>query len=135
MIDDDFRLLDPKGMDDRTSSVSDVSSCQADFKQDLVARDRCCVMTGATHLFTGCHIIPHAKGDQSGRPFVSFPSLILDEVHKEPRQLQGTSRRSTLRKFDDTRNGILLSPILHGPFGASMVAFLLVSYSTQSSSM
>ena len=62
-IDNDFCLLDPKGMDDRTSYSSNVTSCQVNFKQDVVNRDRCCMMTGTT-LYDACHIIPHSKGDQ-----------------------------------------------------------------------
>jgi hypothetical protein len=63
MKDADFRLLDPKVMDDRTSTTSNLTSRRASFKQDLNARDGCCVMTG-TKESTACHIIPHAKGDQ-----------------------------------------------------------------------
>ena len=97
---DDIRLLDPKGMNDRTSNTSNVSSGRANFKQDLVTRDRRCVMTGTIN-FQACHIIPHAKGDQVrfGRPFVSFTSPIPDKVHKQPHQLQGTSHRPTLRNY------------------------------------
>ena len=37
--------------------------------------------------------------------------------------------------INDPRNGILLSVLLHRPFGASVVAFLQVSYFAQLSSM
>ncbi len=50
MIDNDFRLLDPKVMDDRTSYASEVTSRRANFKQDVVNRDRCCVVTGLTRV-------------------------------------------------------------------------------------
>ncbi len=98
MIDNDFRFLDPNGMDGRTYNTSNVTSSRANFQQDVVNRDRCCL---GTTQFEAFHIIPHAKGDQarSGRTFVPFTSLIPDEVHKEPRRLQGRSRRSTLRKY------------------------------------
>ena len=56
MIDNDFRLLDPKGMDDRTSYSSNVTSRRANFKQDVVNRDRCCVMTSTT-LYDACHLM------------------------------------------------------------------------------
>ena len=68
MIDNDYRLLDPKGMDDRTSDnrtscSSNATSSRATFGQDVINRDRRCVLTG-TGEFEACHIIPHAKGDQ-----------------------------------------------------------------------
>ena len=63
MIDNDFRLLDPKVMDDRTSYTLDVNRRRPNFKQNVVNRDKCCVISGTTQ-FGACHIIPHAKGDQ-----------------------------------------------------------------------
>ena len=136
MIDNDFRLLDPKVMDDRSSYSSEVTSREADFRQDVVNRDRRCVVTGSEES-EGCHIIPHAKGDQvhSGPLYYcSYRSLQLKyiknlvayrEVVVDPR----------LESINDTRNGISLTRGLHHPFGASEVAFLQVSCSTQPSSM
>ena len=131
MIDNDFRLLDPKVMDDRSSYSSEVTSREADFRQDVVNRDRRCVVTGSGES-EGFHIIPHAKGDQ---------------VHSGP--LYYRSRRSSQTKYlknlvtyrevvidprlesiNDTRNGILLNRMLYNTFGTSEVAFLQVSYST-----
>jgi hypothetical protein len=40
-----------------------------------------------------------------------------------------------LESIDDTRNGIVLSVLLHRPFGAGEFAFLQVSYSTYLSSI
>ena len=100
MIDDDFCMLDPKGMDDRSSTTSNASSHRANFQRDVIDRDSCCVTSGSTG-FEACHIIPRAKGDQvrPGRLFVPFTSLIPDEVCKESRRLQGRSRRSTFGKY------------------------------------
>ncbi|KAF8323572.1 hypothetical protein F5887DRAFT_1290598 [Amanita rubescens] len=108
--DNDLRLLDPKGMDDRTSYTSNVTSCRANFKQDVVNRDRCCVMTGTTQ-FEACHIIPHAKGDQT--KYIKNLVAHREEVVDPP-----------LESINDTRNGILLKRELHAPFGTSQVAFL-----------
>ena len=100
IIDQDFCLLDPKGMDDRTSNTSNVTSRRANFQRAVANRDRCCFMTATTES-EACHIIPHAKGDQvrSRRPIVPFTTLIPDKVPKEPRRLQGRSRRSALGKY------------------------------------
>ncbi|EDR14543.1 uncharacterized protein LACBIDRAFT_321675 [Laccaria bicolor S238N-H82] len=108
--DNDFRLLDPKVMDDRTSVGSEVTSRQADFRQDVVNRDRCCVMTGSAGS-EGCHIIPHSKGDQAKymKNLVAHREVVVDPP---------------LESINDTRNGILLLKVLHRPFGASEVAFL-----------
>ncbi|KAF8346781.1 hypothetical protein F5887DRAFT_1271369 [Amanita rubescens] len=122
--DNGFCLLDPKGMDDRTSCTSNVTSRRANFARDVVNRDRCCVMTG-TVQFEACHIIPHAKGDQvrSGPLYHSRRSfqtkymknfVAYREEDIEPR----------LESINDTRNGILLKRELHAPFGTSQVAFL-----------
>jgi hypothetical protein len=136
MIDNGFRLLDPKGMDDRTSSdTSNVTSYRAKFKQDVVNRDRCCVMTGTTQ-FEVCHIIPHAKGDQvrSGPLYRSCRSFQTKYI-KNLVAYREEVVEPPLESINDTRNGILLKRELHAPFGTSQVAFLQVSYATQSSSM
>ena len=134
MPDNDFRLLDPKGMDDRTSYSSNVTSRRANFKQDVVNRDRCCVMTGTT-LYDACHIIPHAKGDRvrSGplyRSRHSFQTKYMRNLAAYREEVVDPP----LESINDTRNGILLKQELHVPFGTSQVAFLQVGYLTQSSS-
>ncbi|KAF8345752.1 hypothetical protein F5887DRAFT_1061647 [Amanita rubescens] len=122
--DNDFRLVDPKVMDDRTSYASEVTSRRANFKQDVVNRDRCCVMTGAT-LFEACHIIPHANGDQvrSGplyRSRRSFQTKYIKNLIAYRKEVVDPP----LEGINDTRNGILLNRQLHPPFGTSQVAFL-----------
>ncbi|KAF8338530.1 hypothetical protein F5887DRAFT_1273085 [Amanita rubescens] len=108
--DNGFRLLDPKGMDNRTSSsdTSNVTSRRVNFNRDVVNRDRWCVMTGTT-LFEPCHIIPHAKGDQYIKNLIAYREEFVDPP---------------LESINDTRNGILLNRQLHAVFGTSQVAFL-----------
>ncbi|KAF8331813.1 hypothetical protein F5887DRAFT_56124 [Amanita rubescens] len=95
-------------MDDRTSDSSVLSTDRANFRQRMADRDGTCLMTGSTN-FQACHIVPHAKGDQ----YMSNLTNHRHEVLEPP-----------LNDINDTRNGILLAVQLHGPFGASEVAFL-----------
>ena len=64
-------LIDPDGMNDRTSDIrtsdaSSISVLEKIFRREVIARDKTCVMTGATlpEGHDACHIIPHAKGHQ-----------------------------------------------------------------------
>lgn len=113
-------LLDPDLMDNRASDSSAISIRQRDFAQDVIDRDGTCLMTGAATNFQACHIIPHAKGSE----YISGLADHRNEVLDPP-----------LDDINDPRNGILLSPVLHRPFGESVVAFLKISYFTQLSSM
>lgn len=106
--DSDFRLLDPKAMDDRTSYTLEVNKRRPYFKRDVVNRDRCCVVTG-TLQFDAFHIIPHAKGDQYIKNLVAYREVVVD-----PR----------FESINDTRNGILLNRMLHHAFRTSQIAFL-----------
>jgi len=90
-------------------------------------------MTG-TKYYQACYIIPHAKGHQVRSVYYTEHSIqakyminlanYRHEVMDPP-----------LDGINDTRHGILLSPGLHAPFGASEVAFLHVSYLSQLSTM
>ena len=135
MIDYDFRLLDPKGMDVRTSCSPNVTSRRATFRQDVINRDRRCVLTG-TEGFEACHIIPQAKGDQvrSGPLYRSRRSFQTKYI-KNLIAYREVVFDPPLESINDTRNGFLLYSMLHSTFGTSRVAFLQVSYSMQSSSM
>ena len=137
MIDKDFHLLDPKGVDDRISLsyASNITSRRANFKQDVVNRDRRCVMTGSTGV-DACHIIPHAKGDQvrSGPSYRSRRSFQPKYI-KNLVAYRGEVVDPLLESINDTRNGILLNRALHTAFGTSQVSFLQVSYLMRSSSM
>jgi hypothetical protein len=122
-------LLDPDLMNDRTSDASQLSSSLGDFRQRVVDRDVTCVMTGALHV-QACHVIPHAKGNQvryeyswnQFEPSSQAQYIINLARHREE------VLNPPLESIDDSRNGILLAVHLHGPFGASEVAFLQVSY-------
>lgn len=64
-----LRNLDPlwfdDAMDDRSSYASTDSYRQADFRQNIINRDRVCVMTSQpVHSCQACHIIPHSRGDE-----------------------------------------------------------------------
>ena len=130
MIDNDFRLLDPKVMDDRTSYTLDVNRRRPNFKQNVVNRDKCCVISGTTQ-FEACHIIPHAKGDQvrSGPLYRSRRSFQMKYI-KNLVAYREIVVNPCLESINDTRNGILLNRMLYNTFGTSEVAFLQVSYST-----
>ena len=130
MIDNDFRLLDPKVMDDRTSYTLDVNRRRPNFKQNVVNRDKCCVISGTTQ-FEACHIIPHAKGDQvrSGPLYRSRRSFQMKYI-KNLVAYREVVVNPCLESINDTRNGILLNRMLYNTFGTSEVAFLQVSYST-----
>jgi len=101
-------LLDPNGMDDRTSDSSVVSIGWGNFRERVRHRDGNCVMTGPSYA-EACHIIPHAKGHQ-------YMVNLVNHRHEQLYPL--------LDDINDTRNGILLSPLLHHSFGASETAFL-----------
>jgi|ERR1700722_8736468 len=122
-------LLDPDLMDDRYSGSSDVSSSRGNFGARVAARDGTCVMTGSPR-FQACHIIPHAKGHEVHSEYLwnhsksSFQAQYIIRLARH----RGQVFVPPLEDINDTRNGILLSPSLHGPFGASEVAFLRVSY-------
>ena len=130
MIDNDSRLLDPKVMDDRTSYTLDVNRRRPNFKQNVVNRDKCCVISGTTQ-FEACHIIPHAKGDQvrSGPLYRSRRSFQMKYI-KNLVAYREVVVNPRLESINDTRNGILLNRMLYNTFGTSEVAFLQVSYST-----
>ena len=58
-------LIDVDGINDRTSDASSLSSRRQNFRDNIIGRDGCCVVTGDQDLMVcdACHIIPHAKGD------------------------------------------------------------------------
>ncbi len=123
-------------MDDRTSDSSAISTDRADFRQRVSDRDGTCVMTGTAYV-QACHFIPHAKGHQ----VCSEYSLNHSEFSFQAQYMRNlVSHRHEhleppLNDINDTRNGIMLAVQLHGPFGASEVAFLQVSYFAQFSSI
>ena len=137
VIDNDSRLLDPNLMDDRTSYTSDVTSRRVHFRDDVVNRDRRCVVTGTGPTqCEACHIIPHAKGDQvcSG-PWYRSRRLFQTQYIKNLMDYRQVAVDPRLEGINDMRNGILLNRMLHVTFGTSQVAFLQVSYSMQLSSI
>ena len=129
-------LLDPDLMDDRTSDSSAISIRRANFAQGVTDRDGSCLMTGATSNFQACHIIPHAKGNQVRSEYLnhsqsSFQAQYINSLADHRNEVLDPP----LDGINDPRNGILLQVSLHRPFGASVVAFLQVSYFAQLSSM
>jgi hypothetical protein len=124
-------------MDDRTSYTSDVTSRRADFRDDVVNRDRRCAVTGTgTAQCEACHIIPHPKGDQvRSSPWYRSRRLFQTQYIKNLVDYRQVVVDPRLEGINDMRNGILLNRMLHVAFGTSQVAFLQVSYSTQLSSI
>jgi len=132
----DPSLLDPDLMDDRTSDSSAISTRRADFAQRVTDRDGTCLMTGATSNFQACHIIPHAKGNQVCSEYLnhsqfSFQAQYMNNLADHRNEVLDPP----MDDINDPRNGILLAVQLHRPFGASVVAFLQVSYFAHLSSM
>jgi hypothetical protein len=122
-------LLDPDLMDDRTSDSSTISTRRANFAQRVTDRDGTCLMTGATTNLQVCHIIPHAKGNQVCSEYLnhsqfSFQAQYINSLADH----RNEALDPPLDDINDPRNGILLTVLLHRPFGDSVVAFLQVSY-------
>ena len=133
-------------MDDRTSVISiledhldasSISTLQANFREEVIARDKTCMMTGASAPkgIDACHIIPHAKGNQVRSinvpwdhfKFLFWAKYMINLVnYRNERYFEPLNR--PLNDINDTRNGILLSILLHPFFGAFHFAFLRVSY-------
>jgi HNH endonuclease len=123
-------LLDPDLMDERTSDASYVSTSRGDFQQRVAARDGTCVMTGTGARYAqACHVVPHGKGHQVRSEYLwnhsesSFQAQYIINLASHRHKVLDPP----LESIDDTRNGILLSPSLHIPFGTSEAAFLQVS--------
>jgi hypothetical protein len=128
-------LLDPDLVDDRTSDSSAISIRRADFAQGVTDCDGTCLMTGATSNFQACHIIPHAKGNQVCSEYLNHSQFSFQAQYINSLADHRNVLDPPLDDINDPRNGILLQVTLHRPFGASMVAFLQVSYFAQLSSM
>ena len=86
-------------------------------------------MTG-TQGVEACHVIPHAKGNEVCSECLwncsesSFQAQYIKNLVSHRHEVFDPP----LESINDTRNGILLSLALHGPFGASEAAFLQVGY-------
>jgi len=126
-------LLDPDLMDDKTSDASSISTSRGDFADRVAGRDTTCVTTNSEEDCQACHIIPHSKGHQVCSEYLlnhsefSFQAkYIINLVHH-----MNSNIVPPLESINDTRNGILLYSALHGPFGASKIAFLRVGYLTK----
>ncbi|KAF8960929.1 hypothetical protein BDZ97DRAFT_2035202 [Flammula alnicola] len=105
-------LLDPAGMDDRTSATSTISISWRNFEERVIARDEICVVTASRPpIAEVCHIIPHAKGDQA--------KYMINLVNHRKETID-----PPLNDINDTRNGILLSVLLISSIRACQVAFL-----------
>lgn len=117
-------------MDGRSTHASAVSVNQGNFRARVIARDRSCVMTGDTKHLTVCHVIPHAKTDQVCSEHHLYHSELLSWFKYMVNLIKHRHEQISppLCSINDTRNGILLSEALYGPFGASEIAFLKVSY-------
>jgi len=78
-------LLDPGGIDDRTSDALTISTSRAGFRRRISERDGTCVMTGSPDEYCeASHIIPHAKGDQVRSEMLTCIATSLsssDQVH------------------------------------------------------
>ena len=121
-------LLDPDAMDDRTSTASSFSTRRANFREDLLDGDETCVITGSEPFgCEGCHIIPHAKGDQVSSE-TSSTIFTPDFPMKYIKNLAVYRGNLDLDDINDPRNGLLLYTGLHRVFGLSQLAFLQVSY-------
>ncbi|KAI9456922.1 hypothetical protein HD554DRAFT_2042455 [Boletus coccyginus] len=116
--DDEKQKMIPADLDmDRTtiiniSDASEATSRRAQFRSDVVERDRVCVLTG--YMERGCdavHLLPHSKGDE----------YIESYTERRSRDPAGND---IVFEIDDVRNGILLNKIAHGTFGKKF-AFLI----------
>ncbi|KIK06019.1 hypothetical protein K443DRAFT_307295 [Laccaria amethystina LaAM-08-1] len=103
------RLVDVDAADGRASMASSVTMHRRDFRINVVERDGTCVMSGDIEdLCTACYIIPHAKGSNYISNVVNHRGGPDDNIND----------------INDIRNGLLLSDLLHSPFGAGHMAFL-----------
>jgi hypothetical protein len=140
----DPRLIDVRGIDDRTSVAhSQASTTQVQFTHNIATRDGTCILTGEPpEDCQACHFIPHAKGDDvciSPR----LPSIIA--ASNSPHsclqyivsfsEFRGDSESDLLDDICDPRNGILLHSGLHGAFGRGDIVFMKVRYSPMFSFM
>ncbi|KAF8313384.1 hypothetical protein F5887DRAFT_1237316 [Amanita rubescens] len=105
-------LVDADVMDDRTSNASQLTTRRNDFRTKVIERDGTCVITDEpVSNCVGCHIIPHEKGSNYISNVVRNRSGTDDSVND-------------INDINDIRNGLLLSNLLHRPFGFGKIAFL-----------
>ncbi|KAF8324508.1 hypothetical protein F5887DRAFT_1206118 [Amanita rubescens] len=105
-------LVDADVMDDRTSNSSQLTTRRNDFRTKVIEGDGTCVITDEpVSNCVGCHIIPHAKGSNYISNVVRNRSGTDDSVND-------------INDINDIRNGLLLSNLLHRPFGSGKIAFL-----------
>ncbi|KAI9460008.1 hypothetical protein HD554DRAFT_2176781 [Boletus coccyginus] len=113
--DDEKLKMFPADIDmDRTAitSNSEATSRAADFRSDVVERDRMCVLTGDEEEdCDAAHLLPRSKGDE----------YIETYTQRRGRDPAGND---IVCQIDDVRNGILLNAIAHRHFGTNM-AFLM----------
>ncbi|KNZ74099.1 hypothetical protein J132_08216 [Termitomyces sp. J132] len=103
-------LLDPKIMDERQSYSTHDTAGRVGFKEEIIARDSICIVTGISAEFSqACHIVPHMKGDN----YLDFLSDNRLKTLEKP-----------LEGINDSRNGLLLIHSLHLIIGKSRAAFL-----------
>ncbi|KAG5733705.1 hypothetical protein E4T56_gene19911, partial [Termitomyces sp. T112] len=97
-------------MDERQSYSTHNTAGRGGFKEEIIARDSICIVTGASAEFSqACHIVPHMKGDN----YLNFLSDNRLKTLEKP-----------LEGINDPRNGLLLIHSLHSIIGKSRAAFL-----------
>ncbi|OBZ79021.1 hypothetical protein A0H81_00088 [Grifola frondosa] len=106
-----FFPLDPSlACSSSSCNASSTSSRFQTFRNNVVARDVTCVLSGTrTNLCEAAHLISHTKGN--------------DYIEALTAARSGGSE--TIDHIDDIRNGILVSPTLHKLLEKQHVAFLL----------
>lgn len=74
------RVLDIRFIDDQITD-SDVSENRAGFRDEVIARDRTCIVTAApVEYCDACHYCPHSKGSEV-RHFVGLCLLFSSHTH------------------------------------------------------
>jgi len=110
---DEPRLVDVQGMNDRISDFNSVNSESHDeFARRIVGRDETCVMSRQGSLLCDAsHLIPRSKGD---------------EYIKRVTELRKNNDDDVIDSIDDPRNGLLLGNNYHRLLGRGYLAFLKV---------
>jgi len=107
----DCHFVDYEVLNDKITTSS-TRARQNRFRQDLVDRDGCCIVTGdPAYLSQAVHLIPHSKGDEyinkvtQDHSSLYLPPLLISDI-------------------DAVENGVLLRSELHIKFARGEIAFL-----------
>ncbi|KLO18241.1 hypothetical protein SCHPADRAFT_993671 [Schizopora paradoxa] len=94
-----------------STNSSTISEPRHNFRNTIMSRDGCCIMTGVNPLqgvIEACHIIPHMRGSE----YIERLTRIR------------TSERKVISNINDPQNGVFLANIIHSEMDLKRVAFL-----------